>query len=1018
MPNKRWRGYLDAAVLFACEALLFVFFLRSRPWLGSVDFRQLSRWLAETAPQEALTALFRWLGLVVSGWMLASTCAYGVALLSGKRLLLKGTRFVTLPVLRRVLDAAAAATVLAASFGGGGGSAWASALKPPAPVVRAIDLPAPAGRPVATQAVVSLARVSSTAIGRHFPHPGRAEHVLPVKAPMAERNDVPSEANGFAGLPQGTKVVVVKPGDCLSVIAERHLGDWRLDSEIEALNWGRPQPDGLALVDDHWIYPGWVLVMPKDAVGTIVVGEPRPVVGEQTAPLEAGTTAVPHTTSATVEVVTSGGGAARRASRSKRVALLGAPGTRPATATRGLSTTPEGGGLVASSRPVEVGPNVRPGAAESQRPRGDPGLAAAVGLGALAAAGVVWRLDRSRRERLHARRSGEPIAPNRPEVEGAERRARAISRTEAAEWVDLGVRYLSGLVEQLRKEGSDAPSVCMVFAGQAGLEVRLAAPVTSSLGWFRLSAGGEALVLDPEVEIEDLKVLAGEHWPAWPALVSLGETQKGAVLLNLEHAGSLCVDGDAACVESALVGIALQLASQPWSDEMLAGLYVVGDCPLDGRLAQVERVAATAAEDLATKLQGVSRSHRQVFCEGSLGGLRAVTCEALPNVVVAFAGVPARARQVLVEAAVPDSSGVSVVAAGVCEGARWRLNLTGGNEGLLQGEIGAQSVCLALRLDCDRKEVVLLSEAVGAMAGQDVGQSDEDGEDSDGITEVAGARTNGDKHGPLKLAPRIERGLVEISILGPVDLTGGNMGALELSRRVPALAAIAYIASHDRPVTADELGSALWPLDLNKEDLGGPQRKTIMNVISRARALLGYGPGGQERLAYTPQGYRLTPDVTCDWTRFRCLSRLALSQGAAEARACLHQALELVRGEPFSGVLSSHFFEWVSSELIDLTISAKVADTAEQLGRMALDASDYEEAIWAADKGLQLDPAREELFRTWMHALGRSGQPGGVDKMYQRLRLVLRRKLHPLCEPQAQSRAVWRLYTTGDMAEP
>jgi two-component SAPR family response regulator len=148
-----------------------------------------------------------------------------------------------------------------------------------------------------------------------------------------------------------------------------------------------------------------------------------------------------------------------------------------------------------------------------------------------------------------------------------------------------------------------------------------------------------------------------------------------------------------------------------------------------------------------------------------------------------------------------------------------------------------------------------------------------------------------------------------------------------------------------------------------------------------------------------------------------CLSRLALSQDPAEARVSLHQALDLVRGEPFSGVFSSHFFEWVSSELIDLTISAKVADTAEELGRMALDAGDYTEAIWAADKGLQLDPAREELFRTWMHALGRSGQPGGVDKMYQRLRLVLRRKLHPLTEPQPESRAVWRLYTTGNMAE-
>ena len=90
--------------------------------------------------------------------------------------------------------------------------------------------------------------------------------------PAAKPKEVPSQANGFAGLPRGTKVVVVEPGDCLSVLAERHLGDWRLDSEIEALNFGRLQPDGRALVNDHWIYPGWVLVMPPNAVGAEVVG--------------------------------------------------------------------------------------------------------------------------------------------------------------------------------------------------------------------------------------------------------------------------------------------------------------------------------------------------------------------------------------------------------------------------------------------------------------------------------------------------------------------------------------------------------------------------------------------------------------------------------------------------------------------------------------------------------------------------------------------------------------------------
>ncbi|MGH9920795.1 MAG: LysM peptidoglycan-binding domain-containing protein, partial [Nitrososphaerales archaeon] len=55
---------------------------------------------------------------------------------------------------------------------------------------------------------------------------------------------------------------VVEPGDTLWSIAERELGSplrWR---EIAALNLGRVQPDGRELTDAHWIFPGWVLLLP------------------------------------------------------------------------------------------------------------------------------------------------------------------------------------------------------------------------------------------------------------------------------------------------------------------------------------------------------------------------------------------------------------------------------------------------------------------------------------------------------------------------------------------------------------------------------------------------------------------------------------------------------------------------------------------------------------------------------------------------------------------------------------
>ena len=242
------------------------------------------------------------------------------------------------------------------------------------------------------------------------------------------------------------------------------------------------------------------------------------------------------------------------------------------------------------------------------------------------------------------------------------------------------------------------------------------------------------------------------------------------------------------------------------------------------------------------------------------------------------------------------------------------------------------------------------------------------------------------------------------------------MSTLEPSRRMAVLALLAYMASHRRPLRADELASALWPLDTSKDGMGGPQRKTVMNLISRARGVLGYGAEGTERLAYSPQGYRLSPEVTSDWERFEKHLLVARQQRPPEAISSLRAALDLVNGEPFSGVMSSQFFEWVASEHLDLAIVARVVDAAQDLGQYALDGGDFETVVWAVEKGLQLEPTREELFRLWMHALGRTGRTAKVDDVFRRLTLVLHHRLSPLHEPQPETRAVWRSYTEAEAA--
>ncbi len=1011
-PPGRLRGYLDAAGVVVGEIVLLVFFVRARGLLGSVDLAHFISWAQQSSPELALTALVRLLGSCVSAWLLATTALYGVGVLTGSRRLLERSGVITPALVRRILDTLAAASVAASSIGGTAAMAGATSTAHIVAAVRPVGGPRPPGKVLASQIAPAPARVSVTALGRHFPHPGQVPHGLPAAASgMANDEQVPSPDNGFAGLAAGTKVIVVLPGDCLSVLAERHLGDWRLDTEIETLNYGRPQPDGRALVDDHWIYPGWVLVMPANASGaTVVGGSPKPAPAPKfSVPAPVPAPVVPGRGRAVPVPVVSASRPGPVATTLAPVPAVTAPATAvpvtaPTTAVAPLPRlgAPTGPVAHAAVRPASTrGTDVSKGHEDS--------AVAALAIGAVAAAGALWRLDGMRRELRHDRPRGWTIARNRAKVEAAERRSRAVADTQAMRWVDLGLRYLSGLVEQFSSEDhNNIPSLVLIKVGKAGLEIVLSPCPPGRLGWFSPTADGAALVLDSDLEIEDLELLAADHWPAWPVVVGLGESDEGTVLVNLEYAGSLSVEGDDRAVRAALGAVLLQLVSQPWSQEMLAGLYSVGEPALDERLAAVHQVPADKAIDLAEKLDNIAGARAEVAGDLSLSALRAIACEALPNVVVAFSGTPDGARQCLAEAALPERSGVVLVGAGPITGARWRLVL-GGGDASLEGNVEGRPVSWALRTGWDLEEVALVAEALGTAsdrAGAIVAAAPGPAVT---IDEVLATRTAG--QGP----PEAQRGDVEILVLGPVDMAGGEIGAVEPSRRMAALGLLAYMASHDRPVSADQLAGSLWPLGATKDNVAGPQRKTVMNVISRARAMLGYSAGGHERLVHTPQGYRLAPDVSSDWARFEKLVSSARPRPPHQAMTALRRALELVRGEPFSGALSSQFFEWVASEHLDLTLSAKIVDVAQDLGELALEAEDYETVVWAVEKGLLLEPTREEMFRLWMHALGRLGRPGRVDDVYRRLKLVLRQRIHPLQEPQADSYSVWRTYTAGEL---
>ena len=394
-------------------------------------------------------------------------------------------------------------------------------------------------------------------------------------------------------------------------------------------------------------------------------------------------------------------------------------------------------------------------------------------------------------------------------------------------WVDLRARYLSGLVEQTSLEGTGAaPSLVLMKVGQRGLEVLLSPTVAGRLGWFSPIEDGSSLVLDADIGLDDLEALAAERWTAWPALVSVGESQGSTVLLNLEYAGSISFEGPDRIVEAALASVALQLATQPWCDEMLAGLYAIGDDQTKGPKGP-QWTGSHKAIDLAERLDQISLAHQELAGELSLSTLRAVACEALPIVAIAFASTPANALQCLAEAAIPERSGVVLAAAGPLAGAHWRVVLDDRGKGVLRGLVGDFPLSWDLEINCDREEVALLSDALGATSDHEgVPAPAGSGNIASVPDELIDIREDGGR--PVQDGARVrppERGDVEICILGPVDVVAGDLSVLEPSRRMAALGLLTYLAAHQRPVSADELASSLWPLDARRDNVGGPRTK-------------------------------------------------------------------------------------------------------------------------------------------------------------------------------------------------
>lgn len=831
----------------------------------------------------------------------------------------------------------ASASLLAAS---GMSSATATPIAAaPQPVVVELRDPSPADvvTPIAT--VTATSQVATTAMP-----PGASTPPAAVAQPVA------------ATPPLTSTQYTVQRHDSLWKIAECQLGDplrWR---ELWELNRGRDF-GGVTFANPSLIYAGWVLDMPTPAgAGPASTVAPTDSQDQPTpaphAPPEVGADPVPDSTSSP---------------------QTGSSATTASTTTATTSTTHVPSATAPAARSAEPGPG-RPTHAADEEPVSTPGRAPLFAGGVVLASAIVLLLTRLRRSQARRRPPGRP--PHRPPADAASTEA---AIRVAGDPARVGRAFAALRAFATGLGDTDMPSIAAVRVGDTEVEVLLASPATVVPAGFTSDPDRRVFTAEAEVTTTTLEGLAGDTTAPWLAVVAAGTVADDLVLIDLEAAGVLTVDGPDAA--DTVRRIAAELATSPASD--LIELLVVGD-ELD--IAGNERIRPITTVDHALDALVSSGTSTRAALD-RLGdpntaiARRDHSAEQGWGITVLVCMTPLSAAQqaLLAKVALPGS-GVAAVVVGEPSGDAWSLT-TGPVTRLDPHGFDLSPATLATE---DLTSVdVLLADAIAGDSDERLLADDSPADTiylSDAVESVS-------------TDPTPE---VEVRVLGPVEVHG-----VDVINRRRTVELITYLALHPGGVSADRLKTAIWPE-------GEPTQGTFNVTVHRARSALGIDKDGNHHLphAVTNGGnYSVGPHVAVDLARFNSLVRRARSSdGEAVEADLLRAAIGLLRGQVFEGVRG---YEWAFTEAIVTDAEATISDAAHRLAQLELAQGHADAATWAATQGLKAVPGSEPLFRDRMEAAHLNGDPAAVDRIVDELCRYIE-TLEPLDDLHPDTIALWR----------
>lgn len=347
---------------------------------------------------------------------------------------------------------------------------------------------------------------------------------------------LPADAHDVRQAPEATSTsttepatVVVRPGDTLSDIAHRELGDADRYPEIVAVNADRTQSDGARLSNPDLIRPGWVLVLPPAATAA----------SQTTAASD-----VPPRASVLPSV-------------SERADDSGVPVAEP-------SGTPS---VAAAAAPVAKPDDAR---------RADP-RDWYLGFTALGAAGVIGEIARRRKLQQRARRVGETIPMPSP-ASPAAHAERTLRTAPTPVTIAALTTTLANLGCRCFDAGRELPRVGVLLLNERRLTLLLAEDAPDPVPPFTAIDARTWTASTADVAAEEA-IDDPEQCIPYPLLVTLGHTADATLIANLEAAGTLAVTGDDTTADAVLRAIVLEAATSELAnqtpirvDESLAAL--------------------------------------------------------------------------------------------------------------------------------------------------------------------------------------------------------------------------------------------------------------------------------------------------------------------------------------------------------------------------------------------------------------------------------------------------------------